>query len=191
MGNASTCTTKCVNTMVKHSGPTSQADCDDGNPCTRDLFVQINSCTARCDHPLVSAGTSCGDGRICMSSGSCEQRPSECGNQLVEPGEACDLGGVSLDGQRYDKWSCDSRCNRLYDFTPCTTSSDCGGSTCERSKCASSCSNNETHTCTTSSGVSGWCYAFCFPNCNGQSDCPAGTTCTAIGEPVTATRCTY
>jgi hypothetical protein len=53
----------------------------------------------------------------------------------------------------YDRWSCDSRCRRLYDLTPCASNSDCGGNICMNTFCGTPCmSTQEPWSCFTSSG---------------------------------------
>src|SRR5206468_1998314 len=88
---------------------------------------------------------------------------SVCGNAVVEPGEECDIGATSTfsDKRPYDKWSCNSLCRRLYEFTPCMSNSDCGGSVCQAGYCAVPCTNNQAPwNCFTSSGMDGTCYMF-------------------------------
>jgi hypothetical protein len=71
-------------------------------------------------------------------------------------------------------------------LTPCSSSSDCGGSVCTSSgKCAVPCTTNSqpNNGCFTSSGIAGYCYAYCQPYCdNDQSKCPPDTKCSGNAQ---------
>ena len=82
------------------SGPAcpTQADCDDGDPCTVDMLIgSAANCNPSCAHATISmleAGDQCCPaGGNANTDGDCE---AECGNQVEEPGEECD-GGASCD----------------------------------------------------------------------------------------------
>jgi hypothetical protein len=193
----SDCKAVCGNGAIE-GGETCDLNCPTscraGSGCDREKLVgSADECNAAC---VPNKITMVANGDSCCPNGATGNDDSDCdpicGNAETEPGEECDIGGLDPDGRPYDKWSCDSRCKRLYDFTPCSDSSECGGSICERGKCVSPCSNTQSpHSCFTSSGVAGYCYAYCFPDCSGQSDCPTGTTCNAFGEPVGSQHCNY
>ncbi len=48
-------------------GPPGQSPCDDGNPCTYDIWDG-----PYCDHVLLQEGTACDDGDVCNGSGRCD-----------------------------------------------------------------------------------------------------------------------
>ena len=72
-------------------------DCNDGNPCTRDVCDSYNtsgtiSCdpediSYRCEHPRVSDGTPCGSGNICVSGVCRENLCADC----EDDGNSCTI----------------------------------------------------------------------------------------------------
>ncbi len=98
-------------------------DCNDGNPCTRDVCDSYNtsgtiSCDPedidyRCVHPSVPDGTSCGGGNVCVS-GACGE--NLCAGVDCDDGNACtvDEGCDYVDGTcHYNPVNCgvDSQCS--------------------------------------------------------------------------------
>jgi PPOX class probable F420-dependent enzyme len=175
----------------------SDGTCDAGT-CRRTARARGETCRSgaglcdrgTCENVECFSASDCTGAAATCTDGQCVI----CGDKKLGPGEECDLGATSTfsDRRPYDKWSCDSRCKRLYDYTPCASSNECVGSVCQAGMCATPCSNTQSpFDCRTSSGISGYCYAFCFLNCNGAGDsnCPPGKTCNAVGEPVGSYRC--
>jgi hypothetical protein len=69
--------------------------CDDHDPCTQDLLVAAGTCAAICVHvPNTKQSGAQKDG--CCPAGTWSavdaDCPITCGNGLLEPGEACDMG---------------------------------------------------------------------------------------------------
>jgi hypothetical protein len=90
------------------------ANCDDGIACTTDRHMG-DFCTAWCEHVEITDDTS-GDG-CCPARaehGTDTDCSSTCGNQIVDPGEACDTAIPSGPGACPYTASCD-------DKDPCTT----------------------------------------------------------------------
>jgi cysteine-rich repeat protein len=69
--------------------------CDDGQACTTDV-LSGSACTATCVHTDITTPV---DGDACCPSGANANTdtdcPAECGNGIVEPGEACDTGIIA------------------------------------------------------------------------------------------------
>lgn len=137
-------------------------------------------------------------------SAQCE--PVTCGNGVVDPGEACDIGAESngndglAAGTTYDEWNCDVSCRRLRVFTPCSAGCDSGDAYCDaaNTEAASMCHPKCTwdrafsnlpgpadrHDCSFSNGRVGLCLATdnCIPVCDSDADCPNGKPCIMIGS---------
>ncbi len=89
------------------------ADCDDGDPCTRDRLANAGNCRARCRTTAVTAPT---DDDMCCPAGANETNDNDCapvcGNNVRETGEACDDGNLDPgDG-------CDGSCMIEMSTTP-------------------------------------------------------------------------
>ena len=146
-----------------------------------------------------------GDG--CCAEGANKNTDSDCsavcGNKIVEPGEACDVGGASTGrdnlrpGQIYDANSCDAGCDRVYDYTPCTTDNQCGGGVCSQGHCTFSCDSNAPlkrddgdsngYNCLFDNGRHGLCFGnVCWMKCDTSNpaqnqECPDALNCGAYG----------
>jgi hypothetical protein len=166
VGNDSDCEARCGDGVV--SAPQETCDPKSNTPCaTKTSCVSMDcmhaefsgsttDCTAKCQRTTITT-TAPGDG--CCPRGANASQDSDCssvcGNAVVEPDEECDIGATSTfsDKRPYDRWSCDSRCRRLYDLTPCASNSDCGGNICMNTFCGTPCmSTQEPWSCFTSSG---------------------------------------
>jgi hypothetical protein len=138
--NDSDCSRSCGNGVVEaDKGETcepghestpcpSEADCDDGDPCTQDLFTgSAENCSARCLHvPITALETGdacCPTGANANTDGDCA---SECGNGVREPGEECD--GVL---------GCDQSCKLTLNEAQLTCLSlvEESGNACDRCAC--------------------------------------------------------
>ena len=106
----------------------SDADCDDANPCNGVEQCEGSGSSATCSSGMnMSDGTPCGTGRACRS-GDCVS--IGCGDGVVDPGEQCDDAN-SVDGDGCDtdcSWSCtsDDQCD---DGDMCTGTETCDLST--------------------------------------------------------------
>lgn len=104
-GDASRCTAKCSNSAVKHTGPTSEAECDDDDPCTADSIVQINACSAKCSNTAVkhtgpTSAADCNDSNPCTQDlvatvNSCTSKCSSSAITQPMSGDGCCPSGVS------------------------------------------------------------------------------------------------
>jgi cysteine-rich repeat protein len=96
--------------------------CDDGQACTADV-MSGSACTTTCIHTAI---TTPADGDGCCPSGANANTdndcPAECGNGIVEPGEACDTGIVAGPG------ACPTNCD---DHQACTTDTLMNPNTCQ------------------------------------------------------------
>jgi cysteine-rich repeat protein len=98
------------------------ASCDDGQACTTDV-VSGSACTTTCIHTDITTPVD-GDG-CCPSGGNANTDtdcPAECGNGIVEPGEACDTGIIAGAG------ACPTNCD---DQQSCTTDTLMNANTCQ------------------------------------------------------------
>lgn len=179
--------------------------CADNDPCTADTITgEASRCSARCEHSKAPAGTPCGNGRMCTSSGSCEAPPAECGNGMVEPGENCD------DGR--ETWTCFGNCTKNYAYLPCTSDTDCSGKAtlCKDGVCSALCTLGAApqellRVCPVAPSVlmgsggsvrclkyydpNGDTYGVCRPACSSDSQCPPGTHCDGAAPPTVAGQC--
>jgi len=71
-------------------------DCNDGNPCTRDSCISYDpdaplhcDVVQRCRHSLVTTGTPCGSGRVCVT-GVCKE--NLCEDVVCDDGLECTAG---------------------------------------------------------------------------------------------------
>lgn len=68
------------------------ATCNDGDSCTNDRLISASTCSARCTHePVLSSPVSDGCCPADTSAASDPDCPSVCGNQVLDPGETCDV----------------------------------------------------------------------------------------------------
>lgn len=116
--------------------------CDDGDPCTEDrLTGDPQDCSARCEHPLVSA---CQGGDGCCPVGCTNASDGDCsvscGDGVLDPGETCDPPS-----------SCPSGC---FDGDPCTKDLLSGSA----ATCSAFCTNPPITAC---QGGDGCCPAGC------------------------------
>ena len=91
------------------------ADCIDSDTCTQDILFSANTCSARCQHPPITALAA---GDRCCPAGASHNIDSDCqpvcGNGMVEPGESCDTGiAAGKDGECLTATTC-------RDQNPCT-----------------------------------------------------------------------
>ena len=71
------------------SCPTSAADCDDGDPCTAEVFTSGNTC-GTCSSSIINA---CGPFEGCCPSQCSAQNDQDCtgcGNGVIDDSESCD-----------------------------------------------------------------------------------------------------
>jgi hypothetical protein len=154
---------------------TTDAECNDDNPCTADTCKQNN----KCDHSKItdqccnngnprSNGTSCNDGLFCNGADNCSA-----GACTVHSGDPC-TGGVE----------CNNVCNEAADncASPSTTScTDTTPNDCKAAMCngAGTCDQNAANQLATT-----MCNDGLF--CNGTDRCDAGGGCTVhTGDPCT------
>ena len=109
------------------------SDCDDHDPCTRDLLSgDAQHCNVQCAHELIAAPN---DGDGCCRPGANPGTDTDCkmlcGNGAIDPGEGCDDGNTkSGDG-------CSAQCQKEKTVDPMCVSklgrSDaCGMCTCQQ-----------------------------------------------------------
>jgi hypothetical protein len=203
LDSTTSCSRACKHDRMARTGPSS---CDDGDPCTKDSVVNDSgTCTSRCLNESVTSSAA-GDG--CCAEGANKNTdndcPAKCGNSVAEPGEACDIGGMSAgneglrSGAIYDASSCDAGCNRLYAYTPCTTNNQCGNSgVCSQGRCTFSCDgtaplktddgDSNGYNCIFGNGRHGLCFGdVCWMKCETSNpaqnqECPNALNCGAYG----------
>jgi hypothetical protein len=117
-GNGSVDPGETCDTALPHGVPgacPSGPDCDDGDPCTRDLLISASTCAAICEHTLITqqsgatADGCCPVGAWAAVDTDC---PVACGNGMLESGETCDVALPPGAG------GCAAACD---DGDPCTT----------------------------------------------------------------------
>jgi len=139
----------------------SDADCDDGNPCTADRCVSAIGSPV-CLHATRADGTSCSDGNACNGAETCQ-------------GGTCVAGGAldCDDGIRCTSDACDPTIGCIHDLTgcSCTVDADCDdGNPC-----------NGTEQCALCAGCALHPFPCCSqgPTCMAGSAAPDGTQCDA------------
>jgi len=183
--NDGDCSSSCGNGTLE-SGETCDppsdcpADCDDGDPCTRDsLTGSAENCNAVCSHQPLFV---CADGDECCPAGCNANTDGDCepfcGNSALEEGEICDGNCPSqcndgnpctVDTMTGSPQTCDAVCS----YEPLTDCNDADGC------CPAECNANTDNDCSPSCGneviESG-------ETCDPPSDCPAdcedGDPCT-------------
>jgi hypothetical protein len=68
------------------------ASCRDGDPCTTDILLSANTCSARCLHQPITAIAADGCCPAGASNHTDPDCPEVCGNGYVDPSETCDIG---------------------------------------------------------------------------------------------------
>jgi len=141
------------------------ANCDDGMACTTD-FLAGTGCQVACQHETITARIS-GDG--CCPKDANHQVdtdcPLECGNGVVDPGEACDYKATGAG-------ACPTVCPPSP--TPCLHSVKVG----ERDDCSARCELQPVTECslvTASDGVTG--DRCCPSGCTADNDVDCSTQC--------------
>jgi uncharacterized repeat protein (TIGR01451 family) len=146
------------------------ADCDDGNPCTADT---CNPSTGRCQSTPLPDGTSCDDHNACTTGSACVS--GSCGTPVVcNDGNAC-----TTDVCNPATGACTSAPIVCDDGNSCTTDS-CNPATgqCLFAAEPSGSSCNDGDLCTSGDA----CVVLpgqAVPTCQGQPKCPDADPCTA------------
>lgn len=152
---------------------TSNAQCDDNTPCTRDLCLVGGVCEHTADNSMCSAGQMCVSGRGCTSGGTrtCTSA-AECDDRIACTRDSCLVEGV---------------CRNQPDDTQCTggqvcnPASGCGAST----NCTTNAQCNDNVECTEDTcTVSGAC-----EHVPQNSRCTGGRTCNTTMGCIMATAC--
>jgi len=177
-------------TVEFSDGCTSDAQCDDGNPCTDnwcDCTCQTSNNAAACNDGLYCNGSdTCGGGTCSIHAGDPCTSGSECADSCDEGSDSCfDPAGMpcSDDGNECTDDTCDGSgsCVHPNNTAPCDDGQFCNGAdTCENGTCSIHAGNP----CT--SGPE------CADLCNeGADHCfdPSGTQCTDDENPCTDDVC--
>ncbi|MDI6798535.1 MAG: hypothetical protein QMD12_00850 [Candidatus Aenigmarchaeota archaeon] len=126
-----TCTASCTcsHTAIECN---SNADCDDNNPCTIDTCVNPGTPDAYCDHTDI---TNCIDNDGCCPPGCNNNNDNDCapqcGNDVVESGEQCELPNTNPPSNPSstcpsDSWICKPGNVRAYRDYYCKSDCSCG-----------------------------------------------------------------
>jgi hypothetical protein len=196
--NDNDCSATCGNGTVE-MGETCDgncpSDCDDSNSCTVDSMTgSAGNCNVVCSNEAI---TMCIDGDGCCAAGCTANDDDDCsatcGNNVVEPGEACDGNcpadcddGVActIDGSTGTAQNCSLQCTHT-DINNCVDGDGC---------CAPGCTNATDNDCQESEPIgaacgsggdcaSGACFGdpvtdgYCSQGCLDDGDCPNGTHC--------------
>ncbi|MBM4396514.1 MAG: hypothetical protein FJ087_12600 [Deltaproteobacteria bacterium] len=157
-------------------------DCDDGNPCTRDLCDKKTGCV----HPADEDAT-CDDGDACTKGDFCAAGKCHGGGKLVcDDGNACttDECDAGTGSCRFDPNS--APCS---DGDPCTEIDTCSGGACTGGV-PTNCDDGEPCTddrCLPTQGCVHTIQPGCLP-CTVDGDCDDGNPCST--EACVATKCT-
>jgi Ca2+-binding RTX toxin-like protein len=153
--NDTDCSPMCGNEVVEPGETcdlpsTCPASCNDGNGCTIDQMTgSAANCNAACSHTAI---VTCASGDGCCPAGCNANNDTDCspmcGNEVVEPGETCDLPST-----------CPASCN---DGNGCTIDQMTGSA----ANCNAACSHTAIVTCASGDGC---CPAGC--NANNDTDC--------------------
>ena len=138
----------------------SDAECDDGDPCTADTCV-----AGACEHPSANVGASCGGGMTCNGGGQCAAcaASADCGAETQCASFAC----------------VDRACKATYEaagtMLPDATKGDCKSSQCDGHGNVVEAADPSNVPTSTSACVIGACTT-AGPT---MSSAPMGTTCSA------------
>ncbi|MEY4577066.1 MAG: hypothetical protein RL701_1769 [Pseudomonadota bacterium] len=173
---------------------TANVHCDTGQECAEHACRKIS----QCGDGVKDWDEDCDFGPANNDQASCTSKCklSVCGDgKWNTKAEDCDINGKSsfADGRLWDEWSCKPApmCQRLYEYTPCTSDSECGpGGLCLGTKdglsvgCVRTCSVPDLGSavpCTTANNAPGQCInGFCFIECNPLAPnphCPPRSMC--------------
>ena len=179
--------------------PQEEADCDAGDACTADDFVDGGDCLRRCDHDVLDDGAACDDDDLCNGAETCQtgecasgaavlcDAPPECQTAV---GATCDPGTGACDYPT------------VLDDTPCADADLCDGAeTCQAGECASGaavlcdappeCHTSVGATCDPGTGACDYPTVLGDTPCADADLCDGAETCSAgacvAGTPVACT----
>jgi hypothetical protein len=157
-------------------GCETDAECDDGNPCTADT---CDPASALCRNQATAEGAACGTGGLCCG-GTCAAAAcavdADCGNGSECAADVCVSGGT-----------CAAACARAPapEGSPCSGGLCCGG-LCAAPACAAAAGCDDGDACTVDACVApGTCEAACVhtPLACGPRDGCCGSGCTGGSDP--------
>ncbi|MFT3766966.1 MAG: hypothetical protein QM820_15825 [Minicystis sp.] len=151
---------------------------DDGNGCTSNVCV---SGVPR--HPMIDAGTSCGEGKVCDGMGSCVgcTAAAQCGGQACVNNTCVPASCVDLK-KDFDETGIDCggpACTPCVSGGACLVASDCASGVCggaPKTCLVATCADGVKNGGETDTDCGGGCAARCAPGagCHVDGDCAGG-----------------
>ncbi|MHC4697426.1 MAG: hypothetical protein ACYTFA_11840, partial [Planctomycetota bacterium] len=159
----------------------SDADCDDGDPCTTDICLADGTCQ---NTPDCTSDADCDDGDSCTNDscgadGCCYNTPVCTSDGDCDDGNACTADTCGADSCCYNTPECttDGDCT---DNDPCTADTcDANGCCVYTPECTTNGDCDDGSTCTTDTcdAVTQCCVY--TPDCTSDADCDDGNACTS------------